>query len=260
MSAVLAYDQSLDPAFSLLPARRSLPRGELYRLPFTAEQIRADPGYRRVDLPDDPVLHATSDWDLHGARASRSSVAAAPGANVHGEAADRDPLTVNWYHRRCSCSSDRCVHGRQWHRREGHRLSTNSTRRRHSSVGLQESHRSEEANRFRRSARPTSTPWRRAGATVTDSWTCCGRGRRQQGSGQTRRNQRPISPTRNGRPAGARGRRPVSTTCLTRDDDRARRLCLGLCAARRCARMRAIIPNIPVTQATSGGWPKAKPR
>jgi acyl-homoserine-lactone acylase len=62
VDAVLAYDQSLDPASPYYSAQTELfSRGELYRLPFTAEQIRADPGYRRVDLPDDPVLHATSD-------------------------------------------------------------------------------------------------------------------------------------------------------------------------------------------------------
>lgn len=62
VDAVLAYDQSLDPASPYYSAQTELfSRGELYRLPFTAEQIQADPGYRRVDLPDDPVLHATSD-------------------------------------------------------------------------------------------------------------------------------------------------------------------------------------------------------
>jgi acyl-homoserine-lactone acylase len=62
VDAVLAYDQSLDPTSPYYSAQTELfSRDELYRLPYTAEQIRADPGYRRVDLPDDPVLHATSD-------------------------------------------------------------------------------------------------------------------------------------------------------------------------------------------------------
>jgi acyl-homoserine-lactone acylase len=55
---IMSYDQATDPTspyYSVQVERFS--RGEIHRFPFHPAAIRSDPGYLRVALPDDPVLH-----------------------------------------------------------------------------------------------------------------------------------------------------------------------------------------------------------
>ncbi|WP_175596923.1 penicillin acylase family protein [Peristeroidobacter soli] len=79
VDGVLAYDQSVDPASPFYsPQVELFSRGQLYRFPFTAEQIRADAGYQSVALPDDRILHGATPAALD---------AAAPFADLDGASA-----------------------------------------------------------------------------------------------------------------------------------------------------------------------------
>lgn len=58
VDGVLTYDQSVDPNSPYYsPQVELFSRSQLYRFPFTQAEIRADAGYQRVELPDDPILH-----------------------------------------------------------------------------------------------------------------------------------------------------------------------------------------------------------
>jgi len=61
VDGILAYDQSVDPASPFYsPQVELFSRSQLYRFPFTQAEIRADAGYQRVALPDDPILHGAT--------------------------------------------------------------------------------------------------------------------------------------------------------------------------------------------------------